>query len=520
MCPKLRHFYHHKRNEQPLEQAGEACPSNQKKVYGVDSMMIKFLNNLNSISKAFKHFSTQQNDLKILENLKTLVDTLRTTNSINSKVEIIKSKPELVELLLTIYSPDVRFNIKSTSITRYMEKENAIINNMEIAQFSLEDLLKMLKDRVITGKAAALKVISYIKKYHEYEDLIKNVIDKNLKARIGYDLIQRVAINLETKQDQESEIVNKSTYQKTEIPCVLGHSIENHMKYFEDSFSRGEKWFISRKYDGIRAFIVFDHLNDSIEVLSRNKKPINGINPTVLDVLRRSFLGLNESIVLDGELVFINQENESRDDFSKSISIVKSLEAKPIEGLQYKAFDIISCKDEIFSERVLKLKAWFSNLNYSNFVKIVNQELITVFNYDQLISKANELGYEGFMLRRDVLLRDGRSRDLLKIKPFYDDEFRVIDYELGPMRMINELEGVEKVELALLSIVINFKDNRVNVGSGFTNSERIKFAKDPSQILDKIVTVRYQSESKVLGRENNSLRFPIFKALHGKIRTE
>ena len=483
-------------------------------------MMLKFLNYINSISKAFKHFLTKENDQKLLENLKTLVDNLRATNSINTKLEIIKSKPELVELLRTIYSPYVRFNIKSTSITRYMEKENALIKNMEIAQFSLENLLEMLKDRVITGKAAALKVINYIKTYPEYEDLIRNIIDKNLKARIGYDLIQRITINLETKQDQESKIVNKGTSQKTEIPCVLGHSIENHMKYFENSFNLGEKWFISRKYDGIRAFIVFNHLNDSIEVLSRNKKPIYGINPTVLDVLRRSFVGLNESIILDGELVFINQENEARDDFSKSVSIVKSLEAKSIEGLQYKAFDIISCKDEIFSDRILKLKACLSNLNHLNFVKIVNQELITVFNYDKLISKANELGYEGFMLRKDVLLKDGRSRDLLKIKPFYDDEFRVIDYDLGPMRMINELEGVEKVELALLSIVINFKGNRVNVGSGFTNSERIKFANDPSQILDKIVTVRYQSESKVLGRKNNSLRFPIFKALHGKNRTE
>ena len=47
-----------------------------------------------------------------------------------------------------------------------------------------------------------------------------------------------------------------------------------------------------------------------------------------------------------------------------------------------------------------------------------------------------------------------------------------------------------------------------------------EFAKEPERIMGKIVTVRYQSESKAEGRECKSMRFPVFKALHNDIRTE
>lgn len=441
-----------------------------------------------------KSYSTAKNDKILLEQLDIFVKELRSTNSINSKVQMIKNKPELRRILEMIYSPENRFYITSNSIKDSQDKIT------DPKEYDLYDMLKNLSDRMVTGNAAVSLVNEYIKLHSEYEELIRNIIDKNLKARIGYELIKR-------SFDKVKEHL---------IPCSLGYPIEKHMEYLKKSLENGEKWFISRKYDGIRTFLIYCNEDKTVKILTRQMKPITGLNPTIIDVLKSDLKDLNESVILDGELVYILNDKE---DFSKTISTVKSIEAKSIGGLQFRAFDIIDEATE-FSKRQAKLHNLFTKyFHNSNVVKSVKQTLLTDFNYDELIDESKNLGIEGFIIRRDCESKNGRSRDLLKIKPFQDGEFKVIDYEIGPMRILDE-DLVESTETVLLSIKIDFKGSSVNVGSGFSHSQRLEFAMDPEMIMNKIVTIRYQSESKVEGREENSLRFPIFKFLHGNKRTE
>lgn len=445
-----------------------------------------------------KFISTLKSDKSLLENMENLVNELRNTTSINSKVKMIKSKPELKRILELIYSPESRFHITSKSIDNYSFYEFISRNN----EHDIFSVLQMLSDRSVTGKAAASLVKDYIKSFPEHEELIKNIIDKNLKARIGHELIKRAF---------ETDDVAKDGG----IPCILGYPIEKHVKYFKESLGKGDKWFISRKYDGIRTFLIFNHTSEKVELLTRHMKPITGLNPEVIRVLESNLKGMNRSFILDGELVCIS---EDKDIFSETISTVKSLEPKPIGVLEFRVFDIF-IDNVTFSKRQDELKDLMKDLRYSTIIKQVEQKVLIDFDYDALIEEANLLGYEGFIIRRDCILKDGRSRDLLKIKPFQDAEFKVIDYEIGPMRIIGDA-GMERPEQVLLSITIDFKGNRVNVGSGFSNAERKEFSKNPELILGKTVTIRYQSESKVAGRIENSLRFPVFKTLHGTERTE
>lgn len=444
-------------------------------------------------------FSTINTDKILLERLNTLVKELRSTNSINSKIEMIKNKPELRPILELIYSPESRFYITSNSITSLKDTPTAIAKEND-----LNSVLKILSNRLVTGKAAVSLVKEYIKLHPEYEELIKNIIDKNLRARIGHDLIKR--------SFDENDVKKKC------IACSLGYPITKHLDYLKKSLANREKWFISRKYDGIRVFVVYNFEDQSLKLLTRQMKPIFGLNLAITNALRESLKELQETIILDGELVYML---EDREDFSKTISVVKSIEPKPIDGLQFRAFDIIT--DHIFSIRQETLQKLFKKyFSDSDLMRLVDQEIIDnsdSFNYDELIEKSTVSGYEGFMIRRDCELKDGRSRDLLKIKPFQDSEFKVIDYEIGPMRLL-DAENMEKTETVLLSVTIDFNGNRVNVGSGFSHAERIEFARYPEKILNKTVTIRYQSESKVEGRRDNSLRFPVFKVLHGNKRTE
>ncbi len=429
-----------------------------------------------------------------LTKLAELVKCLQQTTSINSKIDILKGKPELLKLLDCIYDPKYKFHVRSSALKG--DSSNA-------KEFDcIENLLSALHKRDITGKSAISSVEYFIQKNSGHAELIKMIIDKNLKARIGHELIKRAS---QSGSECESEV----------IKCALGFSLNQPqlVEYLKKSLGNSEEWFISRKLDGIRAFLK--HENGKFDLLSRRKVPITSLNPNISNIFKQT-IQTKDNFILDGELVVIDAET-GRDDFSTTISAVKSLEPKPIKALKYYAFDILM--DNIpFGERQIKLKETIATLNI-DFIEMVKQEPLVQFNQEQLIQAAIDSGYEGFILRRDSLLKDGRSRDLLKLKPFEDAEFRVIGREIGPMRVLTG--RIEREEQLLLSLTVDYKGFPVKIGSGFSIAERREFAAMPeSKLFGSLVTVRYQSESKAKDRSENSLRFPVFKHFHGESRTE
>jgi DNA ligase-1 len=137
-------------------------------------------------------------------------------------------------------------------------------------------------------------------------------------------------------------------------------------------------------------------------------------------------------------------------------------------------------------------------------------------HFEEWVSRSNEYGWEGLMLRADEPYKGKRSKDLLKYKSFSDDEYEVVDVEMGPFRYVKD--GAECEETMLSCVMIQHKGYTVRVGSGFSIEQRQEFYKNPKKILGNIITVQYFSES-----ENQdggiSLRFPTFKILHGSART-
>ena len=93
------------------------------------------------------------------------------------------------------------------------------------------------------------------------------------------------------------------------------------------------------------------------------------------------------------------------------------------------------------------------------------------------------------MLRKNVGYKGKRSKDLLKYKSFYDDEYEVVDVEMGPFRYVKD--GAECEEVMLSAVTISHKDHLVRVGSGFSIDQRQTFIKNPDAILGKIITVQH-----------------------------
>jgi DNA ligase-1 len=136
-------------------------------------------------------------------------------------------------------------------------------------------------------------------------------------------------------------------------------------------------------------------------------------------------------------------------------------------------------------------------------------------HFAEWVKEAADSFWEGVMLRADQPYKGKRSKDLLKVKKFFDDEYEVVDTEMGPFRYV--LNGKEHEENMLSCVMIKHKDHIVRVGSGFSIEQRQEFYQNPDRVLGQIITVQYFEETK--NQDGGiSLRFPTFKILHGKKR--
>ena len=98
----------------------------------------------------------------------------------------------------------------------------------------------------------------------------------------------------------------------------------------------------------------------------------------------------------------------------------------------------------------------------------------------------------------------------------HDAEYQVIDIETAIQRVI--VNGAEVEELMLKNAIVEHRGNRVQVGSGFSLEQRRSFRDNPNLIIGKTITVQYFEETQDQ-HGDHSLRFPVFKVLHGETRT-
>ena len=98
----------------------------------------------------------------------------------------------------------------------------------------------------------------------------------------------------------------------------------------------------------------------------------------------------------------------------------------------------------------------------------------------------------------------------LKLKPFIEVSLTVADFEEGTGRNVGRLGAI---------ICKGEDDGRnivVNVGSGFTDSQRTEFWASRQQLLGQVVEVRADAATRNQDSESTwSLRFPRFLRFRG-----
>lgn len=430
----------------------------------------------------------------MLSTLSKAVQELNTTNSILSKKKILKKYDEIKEIFKYTYDKSINFNVTSKAIHKY-DKDDVIENNEELFK-----LLDNLADGVITGHNAIRSVKGYLMTLSdEHSDLVLKIIDKDLKIRMNVKQINDVFPNL---------------IQTFEV--ALAHPIEKYMKHF----NKGGEWFIMRKLDGVRCLCIIDIDKKRVLFFSRENKPFQTLSK-IEEVVRKTIMNkLKTSMVLDGEVCLMKDGLES---FS---GLMKELKMKDhtIKDPKYRVFDAIPLDD--FRNKYSEKKY---DKRHKDAQKLVSKcksdtlECIEKFEYteekmSEMMDVVQKEKWEGLMLRKNVPYEGKRTNDLLKVKSFQREEYKVIDIETSP---ISNNGGEFAGKMGLKNVIIHHKDNEVRIGSGFTCEERIYYYENPDEIVGKIISVQYFEETMVTDKNKNitySLRFPTFKGVYGEAR--
>lgn len=258
---------------------------------------------------------------------------------------------------------------------------------------------------------------------------------------------------------------------------------------------------IQPKLDGICCLAV------NGVAMSRTMKPIpNKFIQTFFE--EKQLHGLHGELMIAG-------------DFNDVQSGVMRIEGEP--DFYYVVYDIwnsIECYDVRFEILSSFLPEDFGR------VKLIQQK--DVSSPEECIAALEDYiaeGYEGAMLRDPYSgYKQGRhtlkSQALMKLKKFYDDEAKVIGFrEL--MRNINEKEKDERGYSkrsskkegmvpgdTLGALVVAWRDVEFDLGSGYTESQRLDIWKNRDKLLGKLVTFKYQGIHEKTGIP----RFGIYKA--------
>lgn len=429
----------------------------------------------------------------ILEQLQQLVEHLNMTNSQKDKLRVLHDElnPNTARLIRYVYSPYITFGVTSKSVVKSTVKHET---SGSASSLDLFELLDQLSTRTLSGNTALEHINKLIQDHPSYKDLILNIIDKDLKIRLGATLFNKV-------------------FDVCGYELIPSFSVALCNKYDEKLVDDYSEWYASRKLDGCRCIVIKDGTN--VKAYSRQGKEFETLS-VLLDDIRTIPM---DKVVFDGEICIVDEQGN--EDFQ---TIMKYIKRKnyTIPHPMYKVFDMMTCDDfncgfslTKFSIRYLQLSTLMNGLKLQHVSLVKQERLKNKEDLAQKMLRADEQGWEGLVIRRDVGYEGLRTKNMLKVKNFYDDEYEVIGVETGTMRVLSD--GVMTDTDVMTNVIINHKGYQVSVGSGFTIEQRQHYFKHPEDIIGKMITVKYFEETKNQ-HDGISLRFPTVKYIyeHGR----
>ena len=425
--------------------------------------------------------------LNLLKRLDQFICEANKTNKTNEKLKIIAKYEDLKEIFRYVNYNQITFGITSKNYQKYISSGKSKPFHTYLGLYKLLDALA---NRDITGDTAASSLKNFIFQFPKYEDIILKIIDKNLKTRTNTKAINKVFPGL--------------------VPVF---EVTLADKYTPSALKPLSTYYISRKLDGVRCICFYSE--DEIKFFSRAgnefvDKHGESTLKSLYEPLKIAFRGC-PPMVLDGELCIVDKNG--KEDFA---SVMKQIR-KEVKNPRFCIFDMLKTEEFNSGKGTNKFRRRYEQLGFFKnkhpSIKILEQYVMTENSFETLVKKSNDEEWEGLMIKRNTNYKSGRSKDMLKYKEFFDDEFTVTKVLTGPFRCISKKTGLEETIETMVAVVIDFHDTQV--GSGFTLEERKKYYKNPKLIEGKSITVQYfeKTPANVSKSGVPSLRFPTFKGI-------
>ena len=422
-----------------------------------------------------------------MQELKEFVSQMRATSSSLDKVEILKKQSEFIQKILEYtYNPYKQYNVTSKTC-----KKNSGLFKYNTHK-DIFSLLDDLTNRKYTGHDAITQINGFTTANLGYEDLIYSIIDKDLKIRAGAKVLNKAWPGL--------------------IPTfevALAQTYEPKLASFGENVD--ETWYASRKLDGVRCLAVVD-VEGKCTLYSRMGKEFTTLNKVKYAIEATGII----NTVFDGEICIIDEDGN--EDFQ---SVMKELRRKDhqIENPTFMIFDMIHKTEfekgvvppEILSERLHTLRTWLGpRYDTKETLRYLDQAVITdERHFDTWAQMATDNNWEGFMLRKDTFYEGKRSKNLLKVKKFFDAEYEVLGWDVDTHEVVRDGKSVSMTMLS--QVWIEHKNHIVKVGSGFSQEQRLEYM--DGSIVGKLITVQYFEETHN-DKGGISLRFPTVKHIY------
>ena len=362
---------------------------------------------------------------------------------------------------------------------------------------SFVKLANGLRNRDLTGndaRDAVAKAIEQATKA-EWNGWYRRILIKDLRCGVSEKTINKVV-----------EKVNAS-YVVPVFSCQLAHDSANHEKKVV-----GKK-FIEVKLDGVRVITIV-YPDGRVDQFSRNGKELLNFDH-IKNQIAQAASAFTEPMALDGEVM-----SSSFQDLMKQVHRKENVEA---DDAVLHLFDIVPLKNfeqggwaKSQTERSELVYKWHkANKDKLPNVAVVGHELVDLSTaegkarYKEINLFAIDNGYEGIMIKDvNAPYECKRSTSWLKLKPYIEVSLAIIAVEEGTGKNVGRLgafvcEGVDDGKRIV-----------VNVGSGFSDEQRIAFWDARKEIIGDVVEIR--ADAITQNQDGSySLRFPRFLHFRG-----
>jgi len=433
-----------------------------------------------------------------------VISTLEDHNSRLDKEAIILAQAEagnaeFFEGLNLAYNAMITFGLKQIP-----EKKDEDGPGLPWSSFTLA--ITGFTTRNVTGNTARDMIEAMMKSAtkSQWNGWYRRILIKDMRAGFSENTVNKV---VEKKFPQ---------YAIPVFSCQLAHDSANH-----ESKVTGKK-LIEVKLDGVRV-ITIAYADGRVDMFSRNGKELANfphIKEQISNVVKQKGSSKSMDIVLDGEIMSssfqdLMKQVHRKDNVEAGDAILNLFDVLPLEDFEKGSYN----KDQ--TTRSSMVSFWVEqNKDLLPNVTALSNELVDLDTeegqkrFKEINAKAVAGGYEGIMIKEPSAKYEcKRSVAWLKLKPFIEVSLAVVAVEEGTGKNVGKLGA----------LVCEGEDDgrriKVNVGSGFTDSNRDTYWSGRDTLSGNIVEVR--ADAVTQNQDGTySLRFPRFKGFRGFVAGE